>query len=1442
MIRCLSDADVQAYLMGRVSDQQRSGIEGHLNDCADCAKRLESNRNSTAHSPAALPSPAEVEATWPDRRTDRESQRDGGSDLAGTVRAKTPHASISLDQFFVGLSQSGLLSAAEVTELREHSQANAASDTVDRLIDRLIGAGKLTPYQAEVLVRGQRGGLVLGNYVILSKLGAGGMGTVYQARHRRMNRLVALKVLPQALSDVPEAIARFQREVEAAARLQHPNIAAAYDADEAAGVHFLVMEFVDGPNLAAYVKQRGALALGLALRLMAQAARGLAAAHAQGIVHRDIKPSNLMVNRQGVVKVLDLGLAQLRGHEPMAELSSDMTDTGRVMGTVDYMAPEQARDAKTVDLRADIYSLGCTLYFLLTGRNPAGGKSAAEKLLWHQTHDLPPLSSVCPRSTARLDVLVKRMLAKSPDDRPASMHEVAEELLACAEDFSEPDVLELDGIPIAGDHASSVRSRSHYGQATIANLGDTVVAAGRGSTSSPRTPTHGNRAFQAAAFAGALILGGVLASPYVLPRLGDVAPAAPENALLRVSVPGEPAEVLVNGALAGITTGADEPLELVVPPGPQRVQIVRDGYEPHAVEIEARAGEARQVAATLRRVGAPAFVSGANGPMTAKLLDTVFRNGGKARLRPAVGTPLFVESLETLPKDPFDIDEIVLDGSSVRDDDLAVLRYAPQLTLLSLANTNLTDSAIVHLQPLQELRWLSLAQTRISSRSLPALAHLAKLNYLNLQETLITDEGLEQLAAHPRLKTLVIADTEVGDVGLAHLTGLSSLIELGASGTRLSESGYQALRAARGNLQIAWDGADPQRAVALKLLEWGATLAIRDTDPNAPREVQSGAELPLGRLVVEGVNLAQAVHYGDEDLQLLAALPDIERLALNGTRLSPAGLSHLYALKNLQHVDLGTMNLPVEAREALESKLGLTVVVRDPVDVEAARRVIQAGGRVIVRSGEDRPRHVSQTAQLPSGPYLVLAIDMSAAMAAEEEILALLDKLPQLETLVLTGKHIDNAVLPRIARCAALRDLTLSGTSVSGGALESLVGLENLESLYLANVQLGSAGIQQIADLAHLKVLSLQGVPLADGDIAMLKRLPNLTRLELSQTPVGDGAIEHLLALRGLEYLNVQKTNLTDAAEERLLAAFPGLELVRDPPHAQRQAARWVLEQKGRLELATGALIHLHELPPDACQIVKLDLAGVTVRAQPRLGEHLAACTELTHLDLSDTNLTDADLAFLRNLRELVDLRLKGVTGVTDKTLLLLADHEQLEAIDLSGTRVTGSGLAALAKSKDFKSLSLSPATQLESQHVQTIGSFTGLSELDLSGSRNIADGDLAFLGKLSRLQRLGLGRIKISDESVAVIAALEHLEHLGLNETGIHDANVAVLSRLPRLRSIDLSNNRALTDGCIGSLVHMKQLRSVDLRGTGLQMGAIQRLRTEIPGIQIVPPAVRPE
>jgi serine/threonine protein kinase len=251
------------------------------------------------------------------------------------------------------------------------------------------------------------------------------MGLVLKARHRMMGRRVALKIMSPKAVQSPDSVRRFQREVHAAARLTHPNIVAAFDADQAGQTHFLVLEYVEGRDLSSLVKSQGCLDPAKAVDCILQAARGLQYAHEQGVIHRDIKPGNLLMDEEGTVRILDMGLARLEGTAEQAEL----TGTDQIMGTVDYMAPEQAADTRRADARADIYSLGITLWYLLTGRPAYSGDTLMAKLLKHRDGPVPSLTAACPAASKSLEAVFSRMVAKHPDERYQSMTEVIADLL-----------------------------------------------------------------------------------------------------------------------------------------------------------------------------------------------------------------------------------------------------------------------------------------------------------------------------------------------------------------------------------------------------------------------------------------------------------------------------------------------------------------------------------------------------------------------------------------------------------------------------------------------------------------------------------------------------------------------------------------------------------------------------------------------------------------------------------------------------------------------------------------------------------------------------------------------------------------------------------------------------------------------------------------------------
>jgi serine/threonine protein kinase len=321
--------------------------------------------------------------------------------------------------------KSGLLQQSAVEELQ--STLNGHAPTTPRELARvLVDSGMLTRFQAEKLLTGRwRGFVIAGKYRLLERLGAGGMGEVYLCEHIHMGRRVAIKVLPIAQAQDATCLARFYREARAVARLDHPNIVRAHDIDREDKLHFLVLEFVDGCNLHEFVRRNGVLDPIRAAHYIRQAALGLQHAHEAGLVHRDIKPGNLLLDRQGVVKILDMGLARFFNEDSNAYVKE--YETGYIIGTADYLAPEQVIDSR-VDIRADVYGLGGTLYYLLVGKSPFQEGSAAQKMIWQQVRMPKSVLHYRPEIPLELVEVLNKMTAKEPSRRYQTPGEVVDAL------------------------------------------------------------------------------------------------------------------------------------------------------------------------------------------------------------------------------------------------------------------------------------------------------------------------------------------------------------------------------------------------------------------------------------------------------------------------------------------------------------------------------------------------------------------------------------------------------------------------------------------------------------------------------------------------------------------------------------------------------------------------------------------------------------------------------------------------------------------------------------------------------------------------------------------------------------------------------------------------------------------------------------------------------
>lgn len=634
---------------------------------------------------------------------------------------------LSRNQFLSLLDESGIFSAKDVIALQETQ--DDSSETALDLAKTLVKNKKLNEFQIKMILQHKGDRLVLGDYLILREIGAGGMGKVYLAEHRRMKRKVALKTLPTKIALDEESIGRFQREVQAAAKLSHPNIVTAYDAGEAKGVSYFVMEYVDGINLSDLIKEHGVLQVDVAVNYIIQAAKGLGFAHSEGIIHRDIKPANLLLDLKGTVKILDMGLARIDNLEPSEVPVTQLTESGSVKGTLDYMAPEQAQNTHAADARSDIYSLGCSLYYLLTSRVMYPADSFVKKILAHLEQPIPSIQKQRPEVPDELEAIFQKMVSKEPVERYNSTAELIEALESIPFDqSSQTDQPQQEPIQIQPGPRKIVLDEDLSTLFSLYKDDECFSEYGRICLDSTVMQPKARYPFMR----------------WLLP-LGFLALLwwAFSNQHLFFSPLKNPAKTATGAPEKAVSNPADKKSTSPVNP----------------------ADNDRAAASRALELGGVVEIS----------VDE---------------EPQVIEQLSELPAGNFQTKKILLhENKQVLDEDLKWFCYLKNLETLDLYDTNITDVGIAHLKALPALSKIDLYNTKTGDAGLEQLSQFGTLRSITMQHTAVTNEGLKYLSGLSSLDSLNLGNTGINDSGLAHLKSLAGLQWLQLSFTNVTDSG-----------------------------------------------------------------------------------------------------------------------------------------------------------------------------------------------------------------------------------------------------------------------------------------------------------------------------------------------------------------------------------------------------------------------------------------------------------------------------------------------------------------------------------------------------------------------------------------------------------------------------------------------------------------------------
>jgi serine/threonine protein kinase/Leucine-rich repeat (LRR) protein len=1314
----------------------------------------------------------------------------------------------------------------------------------------------------------------LGDFRVLRVLGAGGFAVVFEAEDSRLKRRVALKLMHPAISARHGGADRFLREAQSAAALKHEHVVTIYQVGAQGETPFIALELLHGETLEDYLVRKGRLSVREVLRIGREIASGLAAAHARGLLHRDIKPANVWLEGPetpvsqtsspdaqpvsqavrraelisatshdgpaGKVKILDFGCAKSWADEVA------ISDQGLLVGTPAYMAPEQF-SGDSVDPRTDLFSLGCVLYRMAAGKRPFGGDNVFSVVRALALEEPEPLLAVNPQVPRTLSDLIDKLLSKSPDDRPASAHEVVEQLRAIEAGLSRPHIAER--APARKSSTVSGSRQTHY----------TKLVIGAGSALAVLLSII-------SFFFGAQLIRIATNKGQVVIRVNDPA--------LVVSLSEDQIVIHDGKGSAEITLAAgDHEFDVTVkqPSGDtsfktSKFTLTRGDRKVIEVEQEMAKAASLTPATPKLPVGPSIGTSPKREQPVVAVPDLdravaswVLSRGGSVGVQSGESaSPIQVAQGTALPKSEFRLVAANLQHVTLSDAELAHFRGLRQLTELSLGgsqiqgaglanlseltglkalilwNTSVTDSALKHLEPLTKLEVLSLDGAPVTDAGLVHIKPLTKLRELNLNWAplsgaglaqlggisrlevfylrghSLTDAGLVHVGALKNLRTLYLSEQPISDAGIAHISGLTKLQLLAVDSTKLTDAGIANLRGLKDLRELnvssthVTDVGLRQLAEILPQLQ---SLYLRGTHLSDAGLAHLGGFKNLGTLYLSGQPVT------DAGLAHIMKLEHLMGLGLSSTRVTDAGFANPPTLKNLRNINLDQTRVTDGVFAHLK---GLTQL--DSLSL-GFTRVTDAG---LAQLHELKHLHLLSLKGAPEltdsvVPQLLKArslveVDLTDTRVSPRGYAALKAGFPRWTRIVWTDANATaaKAVLAaggtlEIRLQGADRSLNsvaelpaepfeIIGASLAGAhppleaALTALSDprVDGLTSLNLSGTPITDADWQRLKKLAHLRRLTLEGNVLRDSDLARLGELTNLEDVSLHRAEINDSGLSHLNRLKKLTTLAINRTRLTDAG----LAHLAGLTALRD------------------LNLNNTAVTD----------------AGL---------KYLVGMTELRNLVLESTRVSDAGLKELLPLTKLESLWLGFGTRVTDAGLGQLALMKNLRAIALPHSQITDAGLAQLRDLSGLETLWL-PATRITDAGLVHLRQFKKLQFLSLA-FLPISDAGLVNLQELHDLRQLVLANARVTDKGLTHLKALENLARLDVSETDVTGAGLAELEGLKNLRVLGLKGLPRVTDSAVPRFLHLTTLRALDLRETHVSGRGIEILKAASPNLSVL-------